>query len=224
MTDAAVIPEPVDLIESLFDEPSINASSPDPETSLSPDPFSSPIFEVTAVRVLSPEDLDELREYNPPHSGYNGHVVRNLKHAHHEVARLMACGTRDVEIHRLTGYSQPHISNLRNSPAFMDLVMYYEGPRDQSAMDIRERLKFVASDALDALHEKVQQEDIAIKELTAMTMNLLDRTGHSPVSRSESRHLHAHVGLSKDEISKIKETAAEAPALLDVTPEPEPDD
>lgn len=102
------------------------------------------------------------------------------------------------------------IASLVRSPAFQELVSYYQERRDEETFQLTSRIQSLASDALEELEDRINGEaidDVKTKDLAGIATSLLDRAGHSPVSRRESRNLHVH--LTEDDISEIKREAAQ---------------
>lgn len=162
---------------------------------------------IDGVEAITDADLIDLRDA-PRGTGIAAPVVQKIKHSHHEVARLIGIGMKQIDVSRITGYTTVTIHNLMNSPAFMDLVEHYSEMRDEAVMDIAGRLSVVASDALDVLHERINEEGedkMDSETLRKVTKDILDRAGHSPVSRSESRSIN--IGLTKDDIIELKSVA-----------------
>lgn len=131
-------------------------------------------------------------------------TVDRVKAYHHEVARLTALGFKNIEIARITGRAPGTISTLQNSPMFRELVAHYHEKRDNDAMNLIERMEFMTLDALEAIHERLmdpeQRTAIGTDTLRKLAIDLADRVGLSPVSRSEV--IHANVDIN--DISAIK--------------------
>lgn len=113
-------------------------------------------LEVTVVRALDESDLPAIK--NPPPVGAAVQVVKSLRNSHHRLAELVAKGTAGAEISLITGFSQSYISNLHRDPAFSDLVSYYAEQNKIVYVDAMERLKGLGVDAIEKLHEKLNDE------------------------------------------------------------------
>lgn len=131
--------------------------------------------------------------------------VRKLKAAHHELARMMALGFKDKEIHEVMGYSYGHLNTLRRSPAFQNLVLYFTTARDRETLDVKARIESLALRGLDRIAERLDDDEasaaISADVLRKITTDLLDRSGHSPVHKVAA----VSIGMTVDEIKKMKE-------------------
>ena len=160
---------------------------------------------VLDVRPLDPGDLKAHAEKGPiePTS-----VTQRMRTVHHSIARMEAAGVRPPDISRIIGYNANVIYLLHSNPAYQELVAHYEEKADAEAHDLSERIFYAGMDALDALHEKILDPDAAIpiRELRKITMDLADRSGHSPVKRSE--RVNYHIGLTPEELEEAKRGTA----------------
>lgn len=130
-------------------------------------------------------------------------AIQKLRTPHHELARLLALGLKDVEVSRLTGYSQSRICILKTDPMFANLVNYYSTARDESAIDVRQRLQAAAITAVEVLQERMEGDDvdkISSRDLRQIAEMGLDRTGFGPTSTSLNVNL-----TSAKTIQEIKE-------------------
>ena len=75
--------------------------------------------EVKAVRELVREDLEVLRPPRP------APTIERFRDSHHWVARLLAAGKTVTEVAADTGYSMNRVMQLKQVPAFQNLVAEY---------------------------------------------------------------------------------------------------
>src|SRR5262245_33442612 len=93
---------------------------------------------------VSVEDVSELAEQDvvdaplPGESkgGGGSPSVRALRYQHHEIARLLAAGTKPSEIAEIIGVTVPTITRLIATPQFQDLLHGYTVARDKAAVDL----------------------------------------------------------------------------------------
>lgn len=111
---------------------------------------------IEVVRVLTESDLPAIQ--SPPTDIVGFQVVKNLRSSHHRLAELIAAGRPPAEISIITGYSASWISGLRGDPAFNELVAYYECQKKSIFADAMERLKSLGLDAIEKLHERLNDE------------------------------------------------------------------
>ncbi len=109
------------------------------------------------VRALEPRDLEAIQ--NPPAGTAVVPMVRQLRHSHHRLAELVAAGRPPAEIAIVTGYSPSYISGLKGDPAFNELVAYYEFQKREIFADAMERLKLLGLDAVEKLHERLNDPE-----------------------------------------------------------------
>jgi hypothetical protein len=74
---------------------------------------------VVSVRELNREDLEVLRPARP------APVVAKFRDTHHWVARHLAAGLTVTEVANATGYSMNRVMQLKQVPAFQELVASY---------------------------------------------------------------------------------------------------
>lgn len=110
--------------------------------------------------------------------------LARLRSSHHQVARLLAEGVRQEEISLITGYAAPTISNLKNDPAFKELMSYYEVQKAETFTDMLARLQLVGLDMLEELHERLinTPDKLTNREIIEAVQLTLDRSGFGPSS------------------------------------------
>jgi hypothetical protein len=150
---------------------------------------------VEDVRELTEEEVVNAPGPHEKNSGSTGPAIRALRYQHHEIARLLAAGTKPSEIARVLDITVPTIAKLITTPQFQDLLHGYTTARDHAAIDIGVRLKVAGAIALDKLTEKLEGTPGAAMPadwLTKTTLGLVDRAGHAPVQRT----FHASVSTA----------------------------
>jgi hypothetical protein len=130
---------------------------------------------ISYARDLAPADLATLV------SGAIGSTtppIARLKQTHHNIARLLADGSKAVEVSAITGYSQSRISILQRDPAFAELVAYYREQAHAQYVDVHSRLAEVGLGALYELRERLDEtpETFTHKELIAVMESTMDRS------------------------------------------------
>lgn len=144
------------------------------------------------------------------------HSTPQLKHIrayHHVIAMRLAAGDRPGAIAATMGFSPGTISVLQNSPQFAELVETYRERVVSKAVDTVEIMSLVANESLMALHERLVDDELRSEMtpefLRRVAETFTDRTGHSPVRRSESNNVH-RVQLDSSRIEQIKSRFAES--------------
>jgi len=159
---------------------------------------------IEGVRELSREEVAGLPPiFSAAASGTSPlRAVQRLKVRHHEIARVMAAGLRDTEISEVLGVSLPHLSTLRRSPAFQQLLMAFMGARDAEALSMKDRLEYAAGLGLDKIQEILEGDaDIPLGFLRDTAFGLLDRAGYNATTKIQS----ASIALSATDLAELRE-------------------
>lgn len=109
---------------------------------------------VRSLRV--PDDLPLLLERTPVPGGPS--VLKQIRHSHHQLARLIATGVDDAEAALITGYSPSYISKIKGDPSFHSLLSYYHEQREQIFVDVVERMRTLGLSTLDELQNRLEEE------------------------------------------------------------------
>ncbi len=110
--------------------------------------------EIAVLRSLTAEDVPALAAREP--MGTSAQTVLTIKHAHHQLARLLASGTPGGEVSLITGYSPAYISSIQRDPMFVELLEYYSHQREQVFVDTLERMKTLGLTTLDELQARLE--------------------------------------------------------------------
>lgn len=110
-------------------------------------------LELSVVRALVTADLPAIQ--HPPAVAAPAPQVKALRHSHHRLAELLCKGIPQVEVSRISGYSQSYISSIQGDPAFAELVAYYSAQKESIFVDAQERLRALGLDATEKLHEQL---------------------------------------------------------------------
>lgn len=173
------------------------------------------------VRSLGEGDLEALVAAPPVGSQHNRLI--QVKAAHHNLAQLMAKGVDDVEISLITGYSGSYLSNLKNDPAFKELLAYYGEQKEIVFADAVKRLAALGIATIEELQLRLESEP------EKWTKQELMQLGELIYGKAVARPLEApHAGGGSGLSISVKFVSAEAREgpILDITPgvasEPKP--
>jgi len=138
------------------------------------------------------------------------HDIKKIRGSHHEAARLVGLGKSSSEISLITGYTPVRINQLKQDPAFCELVTYYRGQVEELYYDTHRRLAGFTNDAMEVLHERLLEapEKIKTNDLKDLLTLGLDRTGFGPKSTINT-NIKAVV-ITNAELERIKGEAAAA--------------
>lgn len=114
--------------------------------------------------------------------------LQRLRAPHHAAARLVAAGKSAVEVGILVGRTPQRINDLKNDPAFKELVAYYADQISNSEIAdearLRHKLTTLAEDAVDELQERIENDEsrkrLPASELRQIAELGLDRTVAPP--------------------------------------------
>ncbi len=152
------------------------------------------------VRELCQDDVDLYKDLDPRKIGR----VQNIKERHHEMARRLALGERQVDVCRDMNFTQTQLSILVNhSEAFQELLAHYRTERTVATMNFEQKISVAAVTSIERLDDLLQDEDELSPEFVRRcTMDLLDRAGHAPVQRVDKRVQH---GASPALLAAVKQ-------------------
>jgi predicted transcriptional regulator len=130
--------------------------------------------------------------------------LKKIRAVHHAAARLIATGMKDQEVSLNVGLCPSRLSILKNDPAFRDLVEFYTQSEVDRFSSVQDRMVMLGMVAAEELNDRIEEaaEDVTTKDLTEIMKLALDRGGYAPVTKSESKNLHAHMSLSELEALK----------------------
>lgn len=157
--------------------------------------------EVSVTRELGVGDLALLRPQGQTQ-------VLKLRESHHQIARLLARGLKQVEVSAITGYSANRISILKSNPAFAELVAHYREVEDSHHADLAGQVFALGADVLAELRDRLNDapETFGNTTLIDFLTRLLDRSGIGPTSKVQAMHVH----VTGEELDKLKQLAKEA--------------
>lgn len=84
--------------------------------------------------------------------------IKELKAAHHQLAKLLASGKPLPDVALITGHSIQHCKNMLLDPSFQELMDHYSVVDELSVMDIQAQMMAVGVDALAILRERQTEE------------------------------------------------------------------
>jgi predicted transcriptional regulator len=129
-----------------------------------------------------------------------------------EIVRLFASGVyTQVEIAKILGVTAQTVNNVLNSALGKQMLAILDGAADAEAIDLFAQYKALAPVAL-ALQTNMMMDETTSNALkNAIADKIQDRAGYMPVNRNLNVNLNGE--LTKDDVAKIKDRAAELRAL-----------
>jgi hypothetical protein len=94
------------------------------------------------------------------------------------LAKAVASGKTLLECSQLTGYRQSVISDLKNDPAFQELVAFYAEELHQVYVDVHARMAAFGTSVLEELQERFEREPdkFTKRELLDLFTSMADRS------------------------------------------------
>lgn len=160
-------------------------------------------LELEILGPIEPQDLIAREEGGLPTS--EAPTIAKLRGIHHEIAQLLAQGLSETEVSAITSYSLSRISILKRDPSFKDLVAFYQKQKTEQFADVQKRLATLSLDAIGEIQERLAEkpDSISTSQLIELSKVTLDRTGYSPVSKSQN----ISVSMSAEELRELRQAA-----------------
>lgn len=145
-------------------------------------------------------------------------VVNEMWELHHEIARYLLLGEKNVVIAKRLGCSPQTVSNVRNSPVVQDQLAIMQGARDADTVDLAREIQEVAPDAMALLSDIIRGENAGKNASLSLrakeSNNMLARAGHGVPQRVQSESVNVH--LTSQDIKDIKRRAMENQDIITV--------
>lgn len=140
-----------------------------------------------------------------------------IRHSHHQLARLLCEGRDQAEVALITGYTPSYISSIQNDPAFAELLNYYAIQREQVFIDTVEALKVLGLTAKAELQRRLEEapEKFSSREIMeAMELLLIKPTIAQAQARGASSGAGPGVAIQVSFVGT-------GPRTIDITPRPQ---
>lgn len=141
-------------------------------------------WQLEYARDIGPEELVLLHTVSKLPTNSRAPLAK-LRAPHHTLAQMLANGDGVIIVSRVTGYAAARIRTLQADPAFEELVAFYTEQKVHAEADVTKSIAHVAMTATQILQERLEEEpeSFSNKDLLAVQMAQLDRTGHGPQSK-----------------------------------------
>jgi hypothetical protein len=153
---------------------------------------------------LSPVDIAELIQTGPSRSYA---TVKHTRAYHHIAALRLAAGEKAGVVAASLHLEPQTISRLLQQPQFNDLVQGYRDQFVDKAVDTYQLMEMITAEAASAIHERLigdERDSIPLEALRRIGETFSDRTGHSPIRRSESLNVNASGSLTDIALERVK--------------------
>lgn len=147
-------------------------------------------------------------------TGERKYQIENVWEVHHEVARRILLGEKNVDIAKDMNISPVMVSYTRNSHKVKALIAELESRRDGVSVDIAQDIQELCPLAIKRMGEMLAKGTEKDSDMIKIGFGVLDRGGHSPVKRS----INVNGALTKDMINNLKTRGLELQSeAIDVT-------
>lgn len=104
--------------------------------------------------------------------------IKTLRYNHHLLAKAVAAGKTLLECSQISGMSGPRISELKNDPAFQELVSFYAEELHDVYVDVHQRMATLGTSVLEELQERfeTEPEKFSKRELMDLFTTMADRS------------------------------------------------
>ena len=181
----------------------------------------APIF-YNVTRHLNEADIAALWA---PQRDNTGPRVKTLRYNHHLLAKAVASGKSGLECANLTGMTPTRVSDLKNDPAFQELVSFYAEEMNEVYVDVHQRMAALGTSILEELAERFESDPdkFTKRELLDIFTTMADRsipTAKGGPAPQQAIVAGANGGLAL-QINFVS-PSGEAPKTLDLSPTPTP--
>lgn len=128
-------------------------------------------------RPLSEADIAAM--WDPQNAGQkNAPRIKTLRYNHHLLAKAVAAGKTLLECSQLCGLTVYRISDLKNDPAFQELVSFYADELNEVYVDVHQRMAALGTSVLEELQERFEEspDKFTKRELLELFTTMADRS------------------------------------------------
>jgi len=158
---------------------------------------------------LNPVDIAELVNQGPSRSYA---TVKHTRAYHHIAALRLAAGEKAGVVAAALHLQPQTISRLLQDPQFKDLIEGYREQFVEKSLDTYQLMELITAEAASAIHERLigdERDSIPLEALRRIGETFSDRTGHSPIRRSESLNVSASGSITDIALERVKQRHGE---------------
>jgi hypothetical protein len=160
----------------------------------------------------------DLRKLDPSKGEYHRWVVSEMWDLHHEIARRIVLGEKNVDIAEALKISPQMVCNVKNSPVVQERISILRGARDADTIDLAREIKEIAPDAVRLLKDIIRGEGegkgapLTLRSREAN--NMLARNGFGIPHKIQTDNTHTF--LTGEDLERIKQRALIAGDVVEV--------
>jgi len=104
--------------------------------------------------------------------------IKALRYNHHLLAKAVAGGKSLLECSRISGLTASRVSDLKNDPAFQELVSFYAEELHEIYVDVHARMAAFGTSVMEELQDRFEQEPekFTKRELLEIFTTMADRS------------------------------------------------
>lgn len=158
---------------------------------------------------LNAVDIAELIDQGPSRSYA---TVQHTRAYHHIAALKLAAGVKAGVVANSLHLTASTLSRLQKDPQFRELVEGYREQLVDQTINTFGLMELITKEAALAIHERLigdERDQIPLESLRRIGETFSDRTGHSPVRRSQALNLHASGSISDLGLQRVKDRHGE---------------
>ena len=130
--------------------------------------------------------------------------LKKLRDLNKEIIRLSVTGMKQKEMAKVVGCTEMTVANTLASGVARQQLENMRAMRDVQAVDIGARIHELAAEAIEVMGELLLSPSTRDNVRKDIAVDLLDRAGHSPVRRLETRST-----ITQGELDAVKQKALE---------------
>ena len=146
---------------------------------------------------LGESHVQEAKAYIDAGTPALGHMplIKRVRQAHHRIAQLLASGVPAVDVSRIVGMTPDRIRQLKDDPAFAELLTHYKAEVADEWMDFVTASKNLSLDIVEEMSHRLETapESIPFSALNEALKTVADRSGNGPVNKNVNLNLNAGV-------------------------------
>jgi predicted transcriptional regulator len=138
-----------------------------------------------------------------------GFELQQLREQHNEILRLKVMGMTQKDIAAQLGVTPMMVNYTLNSELGREKMAHLQDAADLEAIDVSEEIQVAAQKAVKLQHEIISGKHplATLKLRSDAAKDMLDRAGHSKITKIEGRFSHGYLG--EIGVKMIKERARE---------------
>ncbi len=135
------------------------------------------------------------------------HTLVEMSGKHHEIARRLVLGQKNVDIARDLGVSPMMVSNVRNAPVVKEQMSFLSAKKDQITMQISEQIAETLPKCVKFLTESIEDPEVNNSLKSRNAFGLLAAGGYGPSKSVNIKGVHQI--LTAADIDEIRNEAAQ---------------